>query len=159
MKNLFNIILAGAALTCANFALAASSLQLSNQVFQELDVKGTDGKVERKTVPAATVVPGTEVFYVINYKNTGDQPAEKIAITNPMPSELEYVSTIGPSATGEVSVDGGRNYGDLANLTVTGTDGASRAAKSSDVTHVRWKLASSLKPGDEGKVSFRAKLK
>ncbi len=140
-------------------AKAASELRLTNAVFQEIEVKGEDGKVERKTVPAARVVPGTEVFYVISYQNAGDKAAEKVAITNPVPKDLEYIAAIGPSIAEEVSVDAGKTYGALTALTVTLPDGNTRPAKASDVTHVRWKLASALKPGDEGKVSFRAKLK
>jgi len=140
-------------------ARAASELRLTNAVFQEIEVKGDDGKIERKTIPAARVVPGTEVFYVISYQNAGDKAAEKIAITNPVPKELEYIAAIGPSIAEEVSVDAGKNYGALTNLSVALPDGNTRPAKASDVTHVRWKLASALKPGDEGKVSFRARLK
>jgi hypothetical protein len=57
-----------------------------------------------------------------------------------------------------VSVDGGKTYDTLSRLTVTDADGKRRAAKSSDVTHVRWSLKSAVKPGEEGKVSFRAKV-
>lgn len=140
-------------------AHAAGGLQLSNQVFQEIEIKGADGTTERKTVPAATVVPDTEVLYVITYQNTGDKPAENIAITNPVPAELEYVSNVGPALVHQVSVDGGQQYGALAGLTVTGADGKPRPAKAADVTHVRWTLGSALQPGDGGKVSFKARLK
>ena len=105
------LALAASALLWFGAAHAAGGLQLSNQVFQEIEVIGADGKPERKTVPAATVVPGTEVFYVITYRNTGDQPADNIAITNPVPAELEYVSVLGPAPANQVSVDGGKQYG------------------------------------------------
>ncbi|MGH8720304.1 MAG: hypothetical protein ACREV0_15410, partial [Burkholderiales bacterium] len=133
---------------------AKAGLELTNQAFQEVVVKGPDGKVERKTVPASMVVPGTEVQYIVKYKNASTETAGQIAITNPIPKELEYVS----AANAEVSVDEGKSYGQLAALQVVGADGKPRPATPSDVTHVRW-LLTSLKPGDEGKVSFRARLK
>jgi uncharacterized repeat protein (TIGR01451 family) len=153
------LALAASALLWFGAAHAAGSLQLSNQVFQEIEVIGADGKPERKTVPAATVVPGTEVFYVITYRNAGDQPAENIAITNPVPAELEYVAVLGPAPANQVSVDGGKRYGALANLSVADASGKTRPAEAADVTHVRWMLNSALPPGDGGKVSFRARLK
>ena len=153
------LALAASALLAFGAAHAAGGLQLSNQVFQEIEVIGADGKPERKTVPAATVVPGTEVFYVITYRNSGDKPADNIAITNPVPAELEYVSVLGPAPANQVSVDGGKQYGALASLSVTGADGKSRPAEAADVTHVRWMLNTALPPGDGGAVSFKARLK
>jgi uncharacterized repeat protein (TIGR01451 family) len=154
------VFLAGAVVVWAGHARAADALQLTNEVFQEIEIKGPDGKIERKTIPATRVVPGTEVMYVITYKNEGDQPADDVIVTNPVPKDLEYVSaaSITGESAAEVSVDGGKTYDTLSRLTVTDADGKRRAAKSSDVTHVRWSLKSAVKPGEEGKVSFRAKL-
>jgi uncharacterized repeat protein (TIGR01451 family) len=155
------VLAAGAAMVWTSHVGAAHALVLTNEVFQEIEIKGPNGKIERKTVPANKVVPGTEVFYVITYKNDGDKPAEKVIVTNPVPKELEYVTaaSIAGESAAEVSVDGGKNYGALSRLTVAGADGKPRPATTSDVTHVRWSLKSIVEPGDEGKVSFRAKLK
>lgn len=158
LQTLRLFLVAGASLWLGA-AQAAGGLQLSNEVFQEIEVTGADGKPERQIVPAATVVPGTEVFYVITYRNAGDQPAEKVAITNPVPAGLEYVAVRGPAPANQVSVDGGKQYGALANLSVTGADGKPRPAQAADVTHVRWTLSSALPPGNGGVVSFKARLK
>ncbi len=158
MKMSLRVLLASALLVLGT-AHAAGGLQLSNQVFQEIEVIGADGKPERKRIPAATIVPGTEVFYVITYRNTGDQPADNVAITNPVPTELEFVGVQGPGPTSEVSVDGGQLFGALAGLSVTGVDGKSRQAQTRDVTHVRWVLNNTLPPGAGGAVSFKARLK
>ncbi len=159
MTNPLSLILAASAFLWLGAAHAAGGLQLSNQVFQEIEVIGADGKPERKTVPAATVVPGTEVHYVITYRNTGDKPADSVAITNPVPAELEYVSVRGPAPANQVSVDGGKQYGELASLYVTDADGKPRPAQAADVTHVRWMLNGALPPGNGGAVSFNARLK
>lgn len=153
------LALAASTLLWLGAAHAAAGVQLTNQVFQEVEVIGADGKPERKTVPATTIVPGTEVSYVIAYRNTGDKPADNVAITNPVPAELEYVAVLGPAPVNEVSVDGGRQYGLLTSLSVTGADGKPRPAEAADVTHVRWMLNAALPPGAGGKVSFMARLK
>jgi uncharacterized repeat protein (TIGR01451 family) len=154
-----SLALAASTLLWLGAAHAAGGVQLTNQVFQEVEVIGADGKPERKTVPAATVVPGTDVSYVIAYRNTGDKPAENVAITNPVPAELEYVAVLGPAPANEVSVDGGKQFGPLTGLSVQGADGKPRAAQAADVTHVRWILNTALQPGAGGVVSFMARLK
>lgn len=153
------LALAASALFWLGAAHAAGGVQLSNQVFQEIEVIGADGKPERKSVPPTTVVPGTEVTYVIAYRNTGDKPADNVAITNPVPAELEYVAVLGPAPANEVSVDGGKQFGPLTGLSVTDADGKSRPARAADVTHVRWILGTALQPGEGGTVSFKARLR
>ncbi len=149
------------ALGMPGLSLAQEPLQISNQVFQEIEVTGKNGKKEKKTVPAAKVVPGNEVIYVITYKNTGAQPAAKVVLTNPVPRELSYQggSASGTNAKFEVSVDGGGNYGALPSLKVPDADGKPRPAQPADVTHLRWTLASAVPAGKEGAVSYKAVLK
>ena len=141
-------------------ALAADTLELRNEVFQEVDVKDADGSTHRERVPAAKVVPGTEVIYVITYRNAGKQPAANVVITNPIPAELAYQPERGPapSATPDVSVDSGTRFGALASLSVKDAEGKPRPAQGSDVTHLRWRLREPVAPGAQGSVSYRAVL-
>jgi uncharacterized repeat protein (TIGR01451 family) len=141
-------------------AAAEGTLELRNEVFQEIDVKNADGTTRRERVPAAKVVPGTEVIYVITYKNAGAQPATDVVITNPIPAELAYQPEPGPgpSAVPDVSVDQGSKFGALASLSVKDADGKPRPAQGSDVTHVRWQLREPVAPGGQGSVSYRAVL-
>jgi len=157
--------LAGLAAGCLLLSVAPAiaaqdTLELKNAVFQEVDVKSADGSMHKERVPAAKVVPGTEVIYVITYHNVGKQAASDVVITNPIPSELAYrpETEPGPSAAPEVSVDSGKTWGALAKLMVPGADGKPRPAQGSDVTHVRWKLRTPVKAGEEGSVSYRAVL-
>lgn len=139
------------------FAQSASPVQITNAVYQQVDVKGKDGKITRKMVPAAKVVPGSEVVYEIGYANNGTQSATGVTINNPVPKGLEFVGDGDTPATA-VSVDGGKSYGKLAALFVLGKDGEPRPARTADVTNLRWDLAV-LAPGAKGKVMFRAKVK
>ncbi len=138
-------------------AQAASPVTITNAVFQEVQVKAKDGKVSTKLVPAAKVVPGTEVVYEIGYSNNGTQSATGVTINNPVPTGLELVSEGDTPAT-SVSVDGGVTYGKLAELFVLGKDGEPRPARMADVTNLRWVVAQ-LAPGAKGKVTFRARVK
>jgi uncharacterized repeat protein (TIGR01451 family) len=135
----------------------ASPIQISNAVFQEVEVKADDGSISTKLVPAAKVVPGGEVVYHIDIVNNGAEAATDVAIDNPVPSGLVLSSDPKPAASA-VSVDGGETFGDLAGLTVTGADGAPRAAQLTDVTNLRWVIAT-LAPGAKSQVVFRARVK
>src|SRR5690606_1178987 len=97
----------------------ASPIQISNAVFQEVEVKADDGSVSTRLVPAAKVVPGGEVVYRLEYRNNGDQPATNVNIDNPLSAELVFVSA--DTAPTAVSVDGGESFGQLAELFVIGS--------------------------------------
>lgn len=135
-------------------------IKLRTQVFQERWVTGADGKRKVERVPAANVRPGSEVIYEVGYSNTGPKPMQVI-ITNPLPADLIYQSYAARSvgAQLEVSVDRGRSFGVLDSLRIPGIDGTARAATASDITHVRWKTARPVKPGENGYVSLRAMVK
>jgi len=150
-----------ALVAAAGIAFAQDTLQLKNEVFQEVETTGADGKKQTRRVPAAKIVPGTDVIYVITYRNAGSKAAEKVVISNPLPKDLAYR---GDSASGkgtrfEVSVDGGTTFGSLPGLRVAAADGKSRPAQPADVTHLRWTLAQPVAPGAEGSVSYRATLR
>jgi len=138
-------------------AAAEGQLKLTNAVYQEVQVTGADGKVTRKLVPATRVAPGGEVIYEIEYANGGKRVATDVVISNPLPNELLFEDDSKTPAT-DMSVDHGKTYGKLAQLTVTGADGKPRPARTSDVTDLRWVIPS-IAAGAKGKVSFRARVK
>ena len=150
--------LGAAVLLCVGMAQAAGELELGNQVFQEVEVQTEDGRTERRQVPAARVVPGDDVIYVINYRNVGDAPLDDVVITNPIPDQLVYVDAAGAVPVTEVSVDDGAQYGALADLTVAGVDGEPRPATPADVSHLRW-IIPVLPAGGDGAVSFTARVR
>lgn len=136
------------------------AIKLRTQVFQEQEVVGADGVRRVERVPASHVMPGSEVIYEVGYSNTGAKPFQVI-ITNPLPSDLIYQSNAARSvgAQLEFSVDQGRTFGPLASKRVRGLDGQLRAAQYSDITHVRWKTARAIQPGEAGYVSLRARVR
>ena len=129
------------ALLCMGAAQSQSGgpLQISNAVFQNIEVKAPDGTVSTKRVPATTVVPGGVVVYEISVSNTGDQVATEIAIDNPLPAQVVFVDA-------------------ATETTVPGPDGRSRAAQPSDITNLRW-IIDSLAPGATGTLTFQARVK
>lgn len=138
-----------------------SSLALTTEAFQEVEVARPDGSKVKELQPLLRAVPGQEVLYVTTYRNGGDQPATKVVLKNPVPEGLVYKagSAQGAGARAEVSVDGGKQFGALPMLSVRGPDGKMRPATAEDVTDVRWTLTAPVPAGADGKVTYRAQLK
>lgn len=139
----------------------AAGLELKSEAFQDVVVKGKDGKSQKKRQTVARAVPGSEIIYVITYRNTGAKPAEKVVVNNPVPAGLSFVpgSAEGAGTRIELSADGGGAFGALEALRVKDEKGALRPAKGSDVTHVRWTVLTPVPAGKEGTVTYRAVVK
>jgi len=107
------------------------------------------------------VVPGEKVLFTVTYANTGDQPAEDVTITNPVPEHMAYVdnSAAGDNTSVLFSVDGGESFAATTDLLMTNADGTQRPAAASDYTHVRWIVGSDIAPGTSSKVQFSATVK
>ena len=52
-----------------------------------------------------------------------------------------------------------KSFGDLASLTISGTDGTPRAATDADVTHVRWLWSTAVPAGGSRSVAFFGRVK
>ncbi len=136
-----------------SFAHATDAVALDSSVFVERMVAAEGGKSRTVLEEPKMVTPGDRLVFVLQYHNTGAQPAKDFVVTNPMPGPVAYLGTNDTFA--QVSVDGGRTFGTLATLKVKDTDGQLRAARPEDVTHVRWALRDPIAAGGQGKLSFR----
>jgi hypothetical protein len=112
-------------------------------------------------------------LFVNAYRNTGQSAVTGFVVNNPVHAAVALIEVVEDWAL--VSVDGGKNFGKLSELTVTETptvaataegttDTAApvqttRAAIASDVTHIRWVLASPIAPGASGELRFRGIVK
>lgn len=155
-------------LTIAIFTLASSAvfaaagqISLKTEAFVETEVTDADGTVRTVREAANDVFPGTEIIYVMSFTNVGTQPIEDLVVNDPVPSATRYKagSAFGNSTVPQFSVDDGKKYGRLGQLSVPGEDGKLRPATEGDVTHVRWLVNYTIKPGDAGSVGFRAVVK
>lgn len=149
------IILFGLLMPAA--AIAADNVALTSEVFVEKTTRDAQGRTVTTLQEPKVVVPGDRLVFMLKYKNQGAAPATNFVLTNPLP---EAVTFEGTSDTGaEVSVDGGKSWGQLSALKVKAADGSMRAAQTADVTHVRWAVKSPIPAGAQGKLSFRGTVK
>lgn len=133
-------------------AQAAQPIELIGDV--KLDkVVVENGHEKHVMVEPKVVVPGDKLVFATAYRNTGSAAVNNFVVTNPIPAGVMLAPD--GAAQAAVSVDGGKTWGKLVQLTVSGPGGTKRAAQTSDVTHVRWTLAL-LAPGASGTVSYRA---
>lgn len=138
-------------------ALAANQVALDNIVFVERVSTDALGKQRILLEEPKVVVPGDRLVFVLNYRNAGAQPADKFVITNPMPSAVRFADA--GDTRPLVSVDGGKQWGLLSDLSVPMADGTRRSAQPADVTHVRWAFQKPIPVGGTGKLMFRGVVK
>jgi len=138
-------------------AAAANQVALDNHVFVERVTTDATGKQRILLEEPKIVVPGDRLVFVLNYRNAGAQPADKFVITNPLPAAIRF--TDAGDTRPLVSVDGGKQWGLLSDLSVPTEGGARRAAQPADVTHIRWAFQNPIPIGGTGKLMFRGIVK
>jgi len=136
-------------------AAPAGPVQLTSYVMVE-KIAMVDGHQQTVLKAPKPVFPGDHLLFQTSYKNSGTKAADHFVVTNPVPSSVAYA---GESTAGaEVSVDGGKHYGQLTALSVTTANGQSRPARPEDVTNLRWTLAT-IAPGTSGTLKYRGIVK
>ena len=149
---LFISILATAAGT-APLSAQDQAISLSGSVMHETVSLDASGKEVTELVEPNTIVPGDRLIFGTDYNNDSDEAVDNFVVTNPLPPAVR----LAPDAdtTLIVSVDGGKSFGTLSQLSVMAEDGGSRPADQADVTHVRWTLPS-VAPGESGRLEYPA---
>ena len=138
-----------------------ATIRLEHKAQQWERVTDENGVEQSRLVEATRVLPGAAVLFTVTYTNTGDEPAENVTITNPVPDHMVYVdaSASGDNATVTFSVDGGERFAVAEDLFVADANGVQRPAIASDYSHVRWIVDNDVASGASGAVQFTAVIK
>jgi uncharacterized repeat protein (TIGR01451 family) len=139
----------------------ATSQALVIKAVAEVETRAVqDGRDIVKLAPADRVVPGDQVIYTLEIRNSGRTAVRDPVVTYAVPSHMMYVadSATGPGAEVRFSVDDGHFFDLPQNLRVSEA-GHSRPAKPDEYTHIRWKLKNSLKSKSVAFARFRAVVK
>lgn len=120
-----------------------------------------DGHEVMHLSPATRVVPGDQVIYTLEIRNTGAKDAVAPTVTRPLPEHMAYVadSATGPGAEILYSVDGGTSFDRPEGLKALGPDRKMHLAKATDYTHIRWQFKNILKSKSVAFAHFRAVVK
>jgi uncharacterized repeat protein (TIGR01451 family) len=127
-----------------------------------LDVKATAAvRQNHALVPADRVVPGDEVFYTLEIRNTGSTPLPPPTVDFAIPEHMRYIanSAVGAGADVSYSVDGGHTFDRPENLSVVPVGADPRPATAADYTHIRWRLKHALQGKAMALARFRAIVK
>ena len=134
-----------AALLCAPLpALAEPSVALDSAVYVEHTRQQGTAQI-RALEPAQRVARGDRVVTLVSWYKLGGSGG--FTVVNAVPAGLAYQQ----SAEGdeEVSVDGGKRWGQLAALRV-----GTRHATAEDVTHLRWRVTPSQAMIGAGRIAY-----
>lgn len=147
------LLVAASGFSAPALAQQQPAVELDGEVMLERTVV-EDGVERIELVAPTTVVPGDRLVFSTSYTNQSTDVVEDFVVTNPLPGAIRLASEDGDFV---VSVDGGTNFGALADFTVAddSVEGGERAAQLSDVTHLRWTL-DRLEPGDAGTLEYHA---
>ncbi len=173
MVKQIGLCLPGIALVVLGMVLAASGQRraaaaeadggtLAVKASAEVETKiSLNGRESIKLEPANHVVPGDEVIYTLEIRNTGAAPVLAPSVRFAIPHHMRYIadSAAGPGAEVSFSVDGGHNFDLPENLRVAGKAGGLRAATAADYTHIRWQLKQRLNVNSVAFARFRAVVK
>jgi len=136
-------------------AAAAQERPIKLQSDVKLVRQAQQGEAPELVAPVG-VVPGDTLVFTTSYRNEGASAVNDFVIVNPVPTDL--VLTDDAASSTEVSVDGGKNWGRLADLKIVKDDGEERPATIEDITHMRWVFAS-VAPSANGEVRFSARVR
>lgn len=126
----------------------------------EVAVRTADGVDKIERMKAENVKPGEAIIYSLHFRNDDNESADAVEFVMPVPIEVSYVenSALGNDASITFSADGGRDFVARGQLAIA-ENGVNRPAKNDEITHIKWKLNSSLAAGMSGKASYRAVVK
>jgi uncharacterized repeat protein (TIGR01451 family) len=155
------VLVCGLGLAAAPSGQATSSDIVVKAVAEVMTKSTQDGAATLKLAPATRVVPGDEVIYTLEVRNTGVTSVRAPKVTYAVPAHMVYIadSATGPGADVSYSADGGQTFDQPENLRVLDADGHERSAIASDYTHIRWKLKRILKSNSVAFTRFHAVVK
>lgn len=144
--------------------LAFAAPQVSIDLKAEVEKEVKEGeKMVKKRVDATEVLPGSEVFYTLTYKNSGDEAAKDVEVKNRVPENTIYVldSAYGEGADIQFSVDKGVTYKKPSLLVyeVKGEKGKieKKMISPEKYTDVLW-VIKEIPAGKSGSVGFRVRV-
>ncbi|PEQ11802.1 hypothetical protein B2G71_15270 [Novosphingobium sp. PC22D] len=132
-----------AALAVPALASASPAIATRSDVFRE-SVRPAG---QRRLEAAQTFARGDRVVTIVRWYRLGGKGG--FTIVNPLPSGTAYQDSAREAQ--EVSVDGGRTWGQLDRLRIDGRD-----ATAEDVTHVRWRIPASIAERGSGRIAYSA---
>ncbi|WP_338465722.1 hypothetical protein RXV95_09030 [Novosphingobium sp. ZN18A2] len=139
--------MAGATMPAAS--AAARPVKFASDVFVEKFVPAHGGRMNRILERADRLQSGDRVIFVVNWTADAARP---FTVTNTVPSSIAFQRTAEDAE--DVSIDGGKTWGKLADMRVTEADGSVRHATPDDVTTLRWRVPTRIAAAGTGQITY-----
>ena len=111
----------------------------------------------------ATVAPGDVLRYTVTGENTGNSPAENLAITQPIPRQMTYKLDSAASLDGAeitYSINNGETFVAIPKIKIEAEDGSvvQSPAPPEAYTHIRWKF-NSVSPEKAANATYEVRVR
>ena len=149
-----------AIITMASSINIYANISINSDSYQSVIKINEDGTKKKEWVKAEKVLPGGVVKYVNTLNNDGVETATQLVINNPIPKEMQYLSSSAEcqgSCVIYYSVDGGQTFKKPSELFV-GLGQERHLAKAEEYTNIRWVL-DNLSGNSQSSVGYKARLK
>lgn len=120
---------------------------------QLVRIVAENGEQHETLVKPEGVVPGDKLVFTTTFTNSSADNVSNFVLVNPIPKDMSL--TEGDLEQATYSVDGGKTFAALDQLTVADKAGTTRPATLADVTHLRWTIKQ-IAPKTSGSVQFTA---
>ena len=146
-------------LTALTAPAFAEGLVATQTVERAVITEAADGSEIITFQQTDEIAPGDQLRYLLTYSNEGEADATNVRLVMPVPSAVEMIEG-SADMTGAIvtySINGGESFAARDALIIADETG-SRAADVSDITHIRWTLASAIPAGATGTISYSGVL-
>jgi uncharacterized repeat protein (TIGR01451 family) len=161
MRKIYLLVLVGVMLAAPAVCLASPKIEMKIIAEKPVVVK-KDGNKIVKMEAVSKIIPGEVITYTIKYKNAGDEVAVDAVFEDAVPKGMTYSpdSAEGKDSDITFSIDG-KTFDKPPLLTYEVKNAAGKITKRNalpeEYTNIRW-VVKKIMPGEEGTVSFKAKI-
>ena len=145
------LVIGGLACLIASSLAAQSANGVSRAVYVERMMTAPGGERVRTIEPAEELRRGDKVVLVVEWNR--ERSGTPVTVSSAIPRELAFQKS--SSDAMEVSIDGGRSWGQLGTMRIDDAN-VRRRASPEDVTHVRWRFTDRRDPARGGRVTYSA---
>jgi len=142
-------------------SLSLAQVELTTEAFEVIEKTLESGKPQTQWIKPDNIVPGDKIGYKITIKNSSNDAADNLVLSNPIPEHTLYIdgSARGANATIQFSIDkAGKAFAKPSELFVE-ENGKRILATAKHYTHVKWILNQSIPAGEESSVQYVVQVK